>query len=136
MSKTAKIAFWLGMAGCATSVAAPGKSDPIGSWTVEYIGKRPVIDNSPAYMEFPEDGRVAGNSSCNQFTGTYELNAGSLEFSKLASTKKMCHPALMEQETRFLAATQRVAKVQFFKGLLVLLDASDEMLFRASRRPK
>ena len=129
------IAFLLGMVGCATSMAAPGKSDLIGSWTVEYIGERPVIDRSPAYMTFSEERRVAGNSSCNQFIGTYELHAGSLEFSKLASTKKMCHPALMEQETRFLAALQQVAKAQLVRGLLVLLDANDEMLFRASRRP-
>ena len=129
------IAFLLGMVGCATSMAAPGKSDLIGSWTVEYIGERPVIDRSPAYMTFSVEGRVAGNSSCNQFIGTYELHTGSLEFSKLASTKKMCHPALMEQETRFLAALQQVAKAQLVRGLLALLDANDEMLFRASRRP-
>jgi heat shock protein HslJ len=136
MSKTFIIAFLLGMAGCATSMAAPGNSDLIGSWTVEYIGERPVIDRSPAYMTFFEEGRVAGNSSCNQLAGTYELQAGSLEFSKIASTNRRCHPALMEQEARFLAALQRVAKAQFVKGLLVLLDANDEMLFRASRRLK
>jgi heat shock protein HslJ len=136
MSKTFMIAFLLGMAGCATSMAAPGNSDLIGSWTVEYIGERPVIDRSPAYMTFSKEGRVAGNSSCNQFTGTYELRAGSLEFSKIASTNRRCHPALMEQEARFLAALQRVTKAQFIRGLLVLLDANDEMLFRASRRPK
>jgi len=87
-------------------------------------------------MTFSEEGRIAGNSSCNQFTGTYELRAGSLEFRKIAMTNKRCHPALMEQEYRFLAALQRVAKAQFVKGLLVLLDANDDMLFRASRRLK
>jgi heat shock protein HslJ len=136
MSKTFIIAFLLGMAGCATSMAAPGKSNLIGSWAVEYIGERPVIDRSSAYMTFSEEGRIAGNSSCNQFTGTYELRAGSLEFRKIAMTNKRCHPALMEQEYRFLAALQRVAKAQFVKGLLVLLDANDDMLFRASRRLK
>jgi len=44
-------------------------------------------------------------------------------------------PALMEQEDRFFAALQRVGKVQFAEGLLVLLDADDEVLLKANRRP-
>jgi heat shock protein HslJ len=41
----------------------------------------------------------------------------------------------MEQEDRFFAALQRVGKVQFAEGLLVLLDADDEVLLKANRRP-
>ena len=136
MSRTLMISLFLGMIGCAAAVSVPAKSDLIGSWTVEYIGKRPVIDKSPAYIKFIVKGRVAGNSSCNQFTGSYDLRAGDLEVSKLASTKKMCPPALMEQEKRFLASLQRVKKFQIVQGLLVLLDENDETLFRASQRPE
>lgn len=130
------ISLFLGMIGCAAAVSVHAKSDLIGSWTVEYIGERPVIDNSPAYLKFLEEGRAAGNSSCNQFTGSYNLHAGDFEVSKLASTKKMCPPALMEQEKRFLASLQRVKKFQIVQGLLVLLDENDETLFKASPRPK
>ena len=136
MSKTVTIFLFLGLAGCSAHMSESDKSDLIGSWTVENIGQRPVIDNSLAYIRFSEEGRIAGNSSCNQFTGAYDLHAGSIKFSNLASTKKMCPPALMEQENRFLATLQRVEKFQFLKGLLVLFDENNETLFRASPRPK
>jgi heat shock protein HslJ len=136
MAKIMLFAAMAGIAGCASTMSVPTRADLIGGWAVEYIGERPVIDNSPAYMEFNEEGRVAGNSSCNQFTGTYVMSGDSLVFSKLASTKKMCPPALMEQETSFLTALEGVAKVRFEKGLLMLLDSNDKMLVKASRRPK
>jgi heat shock protein HslJ len=108
----------------------------MGAWTVEYIGERPVIDNSTAYIQFAEEGRVGGNASCNRFTGAYVLFGSSLTFSNMASTKKMCFPALMEQEVRFIAALERVAKAQMRDGLINLLDAKDGMIFKASRRQK
>ncbi len=136
MVKVILLAAMAGIIGCASTMSAPGKSDLMGAWTVEYIAERPVIDNSPAYIEFTEEGRVGGNASCNQFTGAYVLSDSNLAFSKLASTRKMCFPALMEQEARFLAALERVAKVQKQNGLLVLLDADGGAVFKASRKEK
>jgi hypothetical protein len=42
----------------------------------------------------------------------------------------------MGQETRFLAALERVAKVQIQNGLLILLDAEGVAVFKASRKEK
>jgi heat shock protein HslJ len=103
---------------------------------VEYIGERPVIDNSPATIEFAGNGRVGGNASCNRFVGEYALSGSSLSFGKLGATKMMCPPALMEQEARFLAALERVSKVQIQNGLLVLLDVEGVTVFKASRKEK
>jgi heat shock protein HslJ len=110
MVKVILLATVAGIAGCTSTIAASGQPELMGAWTVEYIGERPVIDNSPAYIEFAEEGRAGGNASCNRFTGAYVLSGSSLSFSNMASTKKMCFPALMEQEARFLAALEWVAK--------------------------
>jgi heat shock protein HslJ len=115
-------------------MSTPGSTNLNGQWTIESIDDRPVIDKSPAYIEFTPEGRVGGNASCNQFTGSYVLSGPDLSFSKLASTRKMCPPALTEQETRFLAALERVAKVQFQEGLLLLQDTNDATVVKASRR--
>ena len=125
MVKVILLAAVAGIAGCTSTIAASGQPELMGAWTVEYIGERPVIDNSPAYIEFAEEGRAGGNASCNRFTGAYVLSGSSLTFSNMASTKKMCFPALMEQEARFLAALEWVAKAQMRDGLLNLLDAKD-----------
>lgn len=111
----------------------PSKSDLIGAWTVESIGARPVIDNSPAYLQFAEDDRLSGNASCNRLTGSYTLSGSRLTFGQAAATRMMCPPALMEQEERFLASLEKVAEVKFENGLLALLDSDGTLLFRALR---
>jgi heat shock protein HslJ len=136
MVKVMLLAAMAGIAGCTSTIAATGNPDLMGAWTVEYIGERPVIDNSPAYIEFAEEGRAGGISSCNWFTGAYVHSGSSLTFSNMAFTKKMCFPALMEQEARFLAALERVAKVQMQNGLLVLLDVEGGAVFKASRKER
>ena len=136
MGNCVMLAVVIGIAGCASSMSTPVKSDLAGAWMVEYIGERPVIDNSPATIEFAGNGRVGGNASCNRFVGEYVLSGSSLSFGKLGATKMMCPPALMEQEARFLAALEWVAKAQMRDGLLNLLDAKDGVVFKASRRQK
>jgi heat shock protein HslJ len=136
MRNCVMIAVVIGIAGCASSMSTPVESDLAGAWMVEYIGERPVIDNSPATIEFAGNGRVGGNASCNRFVGEYVLSGSSLSFGKLGATKMMCPPALMEQEARFLAALEWVAKAQMRDGLLNLLDAKDGVVFKASRRQK
>jgi heat shock protein HslJ len=120
--------------GCTVEMSVPSKSDLIGAWTVQYIGERPVIDNSPAYLEFAADDRVGGNASCNRFTGGYALSGAQLSFSQAASTRMMCSPALMEQDGRFLESLEKVAEGKLENGRLALLDGDGNMLFRASRR--
>jgi heat shock protein HslJ len=136
MGNCVLLALVIGIAGCASSLSTPAESDLAGAWVVEYIGERPVIDNSPATIEFAGNGRVGGNASCNRFVGEYVLSGSSLSFGKLGATKMMCPPALMEQEARFLAALEWVAKAQMRDGLLNLLDAKDGVVFKASRRQK
>ena len=136
MGNCVLLAVVIGIAGCASSMSTPVESDLAGAWMVEYIGERPVIDNSPATIEFAGNGRVGGNASCNRFVGEYVLSGSSLSFGKLGATKMMCPPALMEQEARFLAALEWVAKAQMRDGLLNLLDAKDGVVFKASRRQK
>ena len=136
MGNCVLLALVIGISGCASSMSTPVESDLAGAWMVEYIGERPVIDNSPAYIEFAEEGRVGGHASCNRFVGEYALSGSSLSFGKLGATKMMCPPALMEQEARFLAALERVSKVQIRDGLLVLLDVEGVAVFKASRKEK
>ena len=103
-----------------------------GPWFVEYIGDRPVIDNSPANIEFGDDETVSGSASCNRFTGSYEMSGAALKFGMLAVTERACIGALAEQETRFLATIPRVASWKLENDLLYLLDADGASVFRAA----
>lgn len=109
-------------------------SELVGEWVVEYIYERPVIDNSPASIEFREKGGLAGNASCNTYFGIYKEAGTSLTLNAAGKTNKMCIvEALMEQEARFLAALPNVTGFEIREGILFLLDESGEIVFRAAQ---
>ncbi len=107
--------------------------DISGSWLVERIAERPVMDYSPASLTFGEEGRLGGNASCNLIMATYTLDGDQLVIGPAGVTRKLCPPALMEQEQRFLAALEAVARVEIRNELLYLYSADERELFRASR---
>ncbi|WP_324733812.1 META domain-containing protein [Pseudomonas paeninsulae] len=92
--------------GCAS---APLQLESERTYQVEWIGERPLIDRSHLSITFGEDGRAYGNAGCNHWFASYKLTGAQLSFGAAGSTRKMCAPALMEQEARFL---DRLSKVQ------------------------
>lgn len=80
------------------------------SYRVEWIGERPLIDRSHLTITFAADGRAHGNAGCNHWFAGYTLKGQALNFDPAGSTRKLCAPALMEQEQRFLAALSEVQR--------------------------
>ena len=93
------------LAGCATETDAL-KQDH--GYVLEWIGDRPLIDNSHLTMTLGNDGRAYGNAGCNHWFASYQLQGNTISFGPVGSTRKMCAPALMEQEHRFLEAMGKV----------------------------
>lgn len=87
------------LAGCATD---PIQLESDKTYQVEWIGERPLIDRSHLTLTLGEDGRAYGNAGCNHWFAAYTLEGDKLTFGPAGSTRKMCAPALMEQEQRFL----------------------------------
>lgn len=100
-------AFGLGLLGCAAETV---KLQQDRSYILEWIGEQPLIDNSHLTITLGEDGRAYGNGGCNHWFAPYTLDGEKLSFGKIGSTRKMCAPALMEQEKRFLQALQTVER--------------------------
>lgn len=96
-----------GLLGCA---AQPMKLQQERSYVLEWIGERPLIDNSHLTLTLGEDGRAYGNGGCNHWFAPYTLDGNQLSFGKVGSTRKLCAPALMEQERRFLQALETVQR--------------------------
>ena len=55
-------------------------------------------------IEFTADGTVSGFSSCNTFSGAYELDATTITFGPLATTKMACERPASAVEADYLAA--------------------------------
>lgn len=75
-----------------------------------------------------EDDAVAGNASCNQYFGTYEIDGSSISFGQLASTEMFCgEPGVMDQEMAYLAALATV-DTWSMDGETLTLSAGDSTL--------
>lgn len=80
------------------------------SWRLVSFGPdEPVPEGIEITAEFAE-GRMAGRSGCNQYTGAVEIDAaaGSLKPGAFVSTKMACPPPQMESETRHLGVLEGV----------------------------
>ncbi|MEG1041225.1 MAG: META domain-containing protein [Pseudomonas sp.] len=93
--------------GCA---AEPMKLEQERSYILEWIGERPLMDYSHLTLTLADDGRAYGNAGCNHWFAPYQLDGHTLTFGKVGSTRKLCAPALMEQEKRFLQALETVQR--------------------------
>jgi heat shock protein HslJ len=77
-----------------------------------------------------EDGRVAGSTGCNRYTGPYTLDGASIELGPLAVTLMACLPPRDAVERAFVAALERVAGWRVDGGELSLLDDDGVELLR------
>ncbi|MQV99547.1 META domain-containing protein [Sinorhizobium medicae] len=76
----------------------------VGSWLAEDMGGRGVIEDLQTTLEIREDGTYGGMAGCNHFTGAFSLSGATISFGFAAATRKMCVPAAMDQERKFLNA--------------------------------
>lgn len=77
-----------------------------------------------------EDGRVAGSTGCNQYSGSYTVEGDSLELGQLASTQMACAPPADRIEQSYVAALDRVARWRLDGDELVLSDADGAEVLR------
>ena len=129
----------------AGDVASPGPAAAAGSsgeaaalvgptWVAEDIQGRGVIDDLQSHITFTAEGQAHGSGGCNNFTGGYRLEGATLALGPLASTKKACPPAIMNQEAGFHEALGATRGYRFENGLLFLLDAQGAPVMRLWRR--
>jgi heat shock protein HslJ len=113
----------------------PVKRGLIGSsWLAEDIGKKGVIDNARTFVRFLSVDKVAGSGGVNRFSGICTTMGDKLKFGALAVTRMAGPPAVMNQETAFLAALAAVTSYRLDDNdLLHLLDKNGNELVRLSR---
>ena len=114
-----------------SQAAAPPAAEPPGAdmdrglagtkWSLEEIGGKPVMADSRASLDFPTNPGVAGNGSCNRFTGSVEITGSTLKFGPLAATRMMCGPDSTRQESEYLKALADVDRYEIRNRLMLYL---------------
>ncbi len=103
------------------------------SWVVEDLEDHGVMDDLQSTLEFPEAGRAAGNLGCNRFTATVRQSGPAMEFGPVAATRRMCPPAIMDQEDRYARVLEATRGVRVEGPYLFLLDEAGATLARLTR---
>lgn len=98
------------MPGAQTASYGGGASTSLtgGEWIVESVDGGGIIDGARGTLEFGSDGRLAGRAFCNRYSASYALSGETLTIGQAAATKMACAPALMDLESKFLAALSAV----------------------------
>ena len=91
------------------------------TYQVEWIGERPLIDRSMLTLTLVDKQRASGLAGCNNWMAEYQLKGKQFSLHNIASTRKLCAPALMEQEQRFLAALASAQRWEFAEHQQLLL---------------
>lgn len=121
------------LAGCA-GVKGTVPPNLVGTaWLVEDLEGRGVIDDLQSTLEFAEEGKAAGNLGCNRFTTGVTQSGPLLSFGMLASTRRMCPEAIMDQEQRYSSVLQKTRGSLLDGDLLYLLDQRGARLARLVR---
>ncbi len=111
--------------------AAP-RNALLGKWLVDSYGTNPgtvVAVQSDTQIDLVFGiASVGGFSGCNSFSGTYGTNGNVVRVSRLATTRLVCAPEVMDQETAFLGALQGASLIESRGSQLNLTDRSGRLL--------
>lgn len=106
-------------------VPAPETSPPLKEtrWTLTALGASAAA--APGYVVFDAEGRVAGQSGCNNFGGPYLARPdGAFLAGPMFSTMMACEPARMDQERAVFDAFE-AARFWRIEGAALTLSGAD-----------
>ncbi len=118
-----------------TPASTSASASLLGSeWALRDIAGTPALATPQATLQFPEAGRVAGNGSCNRFTGSVEISGRNLKFGPLASTRMAClDNGVSDQEAHYLTALGAATRYALENGDLLIYCEGYEKPLRFSR---
>jgi len=101
-------------------------------WTLYSLSGTPVnqqdtLKKQPALQFDLVNNHVSGNTGCNQLGGNAAVEGDSLSFGQLITTKMAC-AGVMELESQFLDALDRVNRYDFSNEDLLLLQDEDTLM--------
>jgi putative lipoprotein len=93
-------------------------------WVLEEIDGGPVIGRVQSTIRFQEKDRIVGWGGCNRYFATVRSGFKYFEVGPIGSTRRICPPAVMEQEERFFAALQKARGIRM-EGADLVIDSEE-----------
>jgi heat shock protein HslJ len=92
-------------------------------WRPARIGASVVLEHSKLFVQFKDDGTLAGHGGCNRFFGQYEISGNQIRIGPVGATRMGCPQPVMDRERAFLAALETAKTFRSDTAGLVLFDA-------------
>lgn len=90
-------------------------------WLLEDLGGKGVLDRVQTTVQFQDENRIAGSGGCNNYFGTFQVENNEFSVGPIGATRKMCPPAVMDQEDRFFRALEKAQRITL-EGPYLLID--------------
>lgn len=104
-------------------------------WQIEDIAGNGIVNSAQITIAFSPDGRIAGTTGCNSFTGGYTLTGEGLSLQPAGVTMMACPEALMAQEGQMLDALAQVWRFDLDdSGALLLIGGAEDGPLLTARR--
>ena len=92
-------------------------------------------DGGGRFVQFREEGRVAGSGGCNRFSGAYTQEGDTVRIGPLMSTRMACaDPAVMKQEQAWFDMLEKARRIDATMKQLILKDESGNEIAVLVRR--
>ena len=115
-------------------------TEPIGTYSVTTIGEVVLSKTADkkAVISFESlDKRVHGNTGCNSFFGSYNLDHSVLTFDAIGQTEMACDEPTMTTEFNFMKALRDTGSFRLQEDILMLFSSKDSsILLTAKKEPK
>jgi heat shock protein HslJ len=103
-------------------------------WVLTDLAGTPALPGGKATLGFPEAGHVAGNGSCNRFTGSVTIAGDQLKMGPLASTRMACmDDAVSRQEDMYFKALDAANRYSYQDPYLLIYAAGFDKPLRFTR---
>jgi putative lipoprotein len=143
MKAALTLTLLLALAGCAREMQVVKGQELVvagalagGPWRVEDVNGGGVIDNARLDMTFDvTELRISGHAGCNSFSGSFVETGPVVKIGPLATTRKMCAPALMDLEGKLLSALQAATSVTYDTTGAATLRTPDGRRIKIRKEP-
>ena len=132
--KTQKIAiaFSIFFAIMLTACGGSSPNDLAGTtWVLTGFNQNRPIEGTQLTIEF-EDGQVSGNTGCNLYSGSYQVNGEAISFGALAWTERGCvdPEGVMQQERTYMELLGAAERCELEDGeLRIFTDSQGSLTF-------
>jgi len=103
-------------------------------WLLEDLGGKGVIDNLQTTLRFNGANQISGMGGCNRYFSSAQINGDHISVGAISSTKRLCTPAVMNQETGFFRALESADRITLDGPYLLMYTNGLEKPLKFTRR--